>query len=243
MPKRKAKFTPKKKKTLVPEPSWDKYRRYTSDETQEKAYKECLDYVHYEVTEREQLHWLKKWVREKSGWDLHEETVTLPDVYMLPFAKYGWLAIMLQYVPKTVLTSLENNLKPLLHRADEFRAKHTVEEVALPDDKDHFLYPGKVKQWLAVWKDYLKGIDAYKESKDPKDRMKYQVAETYVYNMNAYLRTGVWNDTHFGENREGKVLWVCKALAYDKDGCVKRTFGTYYPDIGQVWTRELANET
>ena len=29
------------------------------------------------------------------------------------------------------------------------------------------------------------------------------------------------------------------ALAYDEDGLVKRNVGTYYPDLGCVYTREM----
>jgi len=240
--KKKATFTPKKKKTLVPEPKWDKLRKAKSEDAKLQAFYDASDYVHYEISDREQLHWLKKWVREVSDWDLHSQTVTLPDVYMLPFAKYGWLAIMLKFMPDNVYESLVKNLKPLLVRADEIKAKTTDESVPFPEDKDDPLHPDKVKKWLSVWKDYLKGIDKYKESKDAKQRMEYQIAQTYVYNMSVYLRTGVWNDSHFGENREKKMMWVVKSLAYNPDGTVKRTPGYYYPDIGMVWKGDFEAE-
>jgi len=233
--KKKAMFTPKKKKTLVPEPKWDKLRKAKSEEDQNNAFITSFDFVHFEISDKDQLHWLKKWIREISDWDLHNESVTLPDVYMLPFAKYGWLAIQLGYMPKKVYSSLEKNLKPLLLRATEIKNKHVTEEVQLPEDSSHFLHPAKVKKWLSVWKEYLKGINKYKESKDAKQRMEYQTAETYIYNMSSYLRTGIWNDDRFGENREGKVTWVVKSLAYNSDGTVKRTKNYYYPDIADVW--------
>ena len=105
----------------------------------------------------------------------------------------------------------------------------------LPEDTEHFLHPDKVKKWLAEWKSYVKGIEKYKDSKDANQRITYQTAQTYVQNMTSYLRTGIWNDSHFGANREGKVMFVVKALAYDDEGMVKRTQGYYYPDIGRVW--------
>lgn len=236
--KKKATFTPKKKKTLVPEPNWNKLQKAKSEEEQTQAFIEANDFVHFEVPDKEQLYWLKKWVREFSGWDMHSETVTLPDVYMSTFAKYGWLAIRLGYMPVSVKTSLEKNLKPLLERSQEIKDKNTEQGVTFSKDKDDPLHPDKVKKWLVVWKDYLKGMEKLKESKDPKQRMDYQTAETYVYNMSSYLRTGIWNDSHFGENREKKVMWVVKTLAYNKDGTVKRTRGYYYPDIGKVWENE-----
>jgi len=236
--KKKATFVPKKKKTLVPEPNWEKLKKAKTEEQKLESFKIANDYVHFEVSDREQLHWLKKWVRERSGWDLHEETITLPDVYMIPFAKHGWLSIMLQFMPETVYNSLEKNLKPLLIRAKEIRANFAAEETVFPTDPEHPLHPDKVKQWLSIWKDYLKGIDKYKEAKDPKQRLDYQIAQTYVYNLSSYLRSGVWSDTHFGENREKKVMWVVKSPAFNPDGTIKRTKGFYYPDIGKVWSDE-----
>ncbi len=34
---------------------------------------------------------------------------------------------------------------------------------------------------------------------------------------------------------------ICLTMAYYPDGTPKRTIGTYYPDIAQVWTQELRN--
>jgi hypothetical protein len=53
--------------------------------------------------------------------------------------------------------------------------------------------------------------------------------------MQIYLKTGVWLDTHFGENREKKIYNVCVAPAYDADGLIKRSVGVYYRDIGMIW--------
>jgi len=232
---KKAKFVPKKKKTLVAEPKWEQLRKAKSEEERYKAFITSSEFVHFEVADREQLHWLKKWIREISDWDLHEGTVKLPDVYMMPFAKYGWLAVKLEYMPKKVENSFVKNLKPLLERAEEIKKDFADDGVYLPEDKEHFIHPDKVKKWLSEWKTYLKGIENFKDSKDAKQRITYQTAQTYVQNMTSYLRTGIWNDSHFGANREGKVMFVVKALAYDNEGMVKRTKGHYYPDIGKVW--------
>ena len=35
---------------------------------------------------------------------------------------------------------------------------------------------------------------------------------------------------------------ICLTMAYYPDGTPKRSIGTYYPDIAQVWTQELRNE-
>ena len=51
------------------------------------AYKQASDFVHYEVSDKDALASLKVWIRKQSGWNLHEETKTLPDTFMLPFCK------------------------------------------------------------------------------------------------------------------------------------------------------------
>ena len=238
MAKIKKKPTPKKIKTLIPEPNWDKLRKSNSQEKMFEAYKLCDDYVQFEVSDKEYLHWMKKWLREVSGWNVHEETVILPDVYMLTYAKLGWKAIQLGFMPDSVKSNLERDFLPLLKRAKEIKSKYQPETSIKERDKDDFIHPVKVKKWLVVWKDYLKTISKNNESKDVNLRIQYQTAETYVYNMQVYLRTGIWNDLFYGENREHKVLWVCEALGYDEDGLAKRNVDTYYPDIGQIWRRD-----
>lgn len=240
---KKTKVIPKKKKTLIPEPNWKTLQNAKSEEQKLNAFTKAHDFVHYEIPDREQLHWLKKWLREESNWNVHKESVTLPDVYMLSFAKYGWLAIRLGFMPKSVYDSLHKNLLPLLKRAEEIKNQNTSESIEMPEDKEHFLHPDKVKKWLAIWKDYVKARSKDAESNDRSARLAYQSAETYVYNMQTYLRTGVWNDFWWGENRDKRIMYVVKTPAYDQDGNIKRTKGYYYPDIGQVWTGEFDNET
>ena len=63
----------------------------------------------------------------------------------------------------------------------------------------------------------------------------------YVYNMNVYLRTGMWLDTHYGEKREKRMYCVCIAPAFDKDGLMKRTKGVFYRDLQKIWTNDMEN--
>lgn len=233
----------KKKVTLIPEPNWDRLRKAKSEEVREKAFRECEDFVHQEIPDREQLHWMKKWLRDESGWDnVHQNSVTLPDVFLVAYAKSGWKAIQLGYMPESVVKSLEKNLKPILENADELKRRNTAEPPIHPSvislEKDDFLHPDKVKKWLAVWKEYLRSNKMNEDSKDVNLRMDYQSAESYVANMTNYLRSGIWGDLFYGENREHRILQVCKSLAYDDQGMVKRNKGVYYPDIGHVWGKE-----
>lgn len=235
---KKAKFVEKKKKTLIPEPNWDKLRKAKTEEERIEAFVKCEDFAHMEADPKLALHWLKKWIREESGWDMHEETVILPDVFMTVFAKHGWKAMQLKFMPESVKKSLENTLLPLLKRAHTMRENVDKEKEIYTKVVYDFVDPKEVKEWLTEWSKYLSSSKSNAESKDPKVRIQYQTAETYVQNMRNYLRTGMWNDSHFGENREKKVLAVCKAMAYDRNGEVKRTVGVWYPDIQSIWKRE-----
>lgn len=108
--------------------------------------------------------------------------------------------------------------------------------------EDHFLHWKKVKLWLKSNQEQLKAMRSYKTSKVSKERAEYQDLETYIYNLKRYLTHGVWFDFRYGENREGRIQKVCIAMAYYPDGTPKRTLNTWYPDIAQVWTKELAEE-
>ena len=68
------------------------------------------------------------------------------------------------------------------------------------------------------------------------------IHEAYVRNMKTYLRNGDWVDSFYGEHQEKRVRYRCIALAYDKNGDPKRNVGTFYPDIGIMWTQEMQDE-
>lgn len=230
------KFTPKKKKTLVPEPNWDKLMKAKTEEAMVAAFRDCEAYTHQEVSEKLQIHWLKKWITQ--NWGMENEVKTIPDTFMLSYAKTGYKAIRLGFIPEVYRKSLENNLRPLLERAEELREKITPGSVPIVDDPEHPWHPNKVKVWLTDWRQRLAAIKNFAESKNSDQRIQYQITQNYVYNLANYLRTGIWLDSHWGPNREYKVMMVCKALAYDADGTVKRTEGVFYPDIQKVWSNK-----
>ena len=104
-------------------------------------------------------------------------------------------------------------------------------------EEDHPISPVKVKKWLKSNKEALAA--AKKDAKtDKKANARVGQLETYVTNMERYLRTGVWLDLFYGENQEHRVRRKVTTLAYDKDGNVKREVGVIYPDIGE-YTREM----
>lgn len=237
---RKVKPTKRKIKTLVPEPNWDKLAKAKTEEEKMNAWYECEEFVHYEITEKEHTHALKRWVELLSGWNLTEEVKTIPDTFLHVFAKNGWKARRLGYMPEKVYKYLENELKPLLVKADKLRAQVVDSGYDFSSlDKDDEWHPTKVKEWLKKWQAHLRSIKSYEDHNDSKLRTEYQTTQTYVYNVSLYLRSGVWLDSHWGENRENKTVPISRALAYDANGEVKRTHGVYYPDLGMIWTRDM----
>ena len=114
----------------------------------------------------------------------------------------------------------------------------------LPDD--HQLSPKRVKEWIKVQKDYAKSERAAVRQKIKGAEAKLASHDAYVRNMQTYLRTGDWVDMFYGEQQQNKVRNRCVALAYywygPRKGQPKRDVGTFYPDLGLVWTQEMHDE-
>ncbi len=110
----------------------------------------------------------------------------------------------------------------------------------LPDE--HPAHPKKVKQWIKTQKEL-----ASAERAGVKQGIKGAIArlanhDGYIRNCQKYLRDGDWVDDFFGEHQEKRVKWRCVTMAYDEKGNPKRKAGTYYPDIGMVYTGDVSNE-
>lgn len=235
-------MTKKKQTTLIKEPKWSVLSKSSTEEQRLEAFAKCEDFVHYEVSEKEQLNALKKWLRNESGWDVHEQTVILPDTYLISFAKHGWKALKLGFMPESTMRGLENSLLPLLRRAQELKDKMYYEPNIHPDisvkDEEDPLNLDNIKEWLGKWNSFLRNNKHYADSKDPELRRQYQAAENYVYNLKTYVRSGVWLDSKWGEDRENQMYFKCYAMAYNADGTAKRTKGVWYADIRDVWSEK-----
>ena len=105
--------------------------------------------------------------------------------------------------------------------------------------EDHFIHWKKVKEWIKDNEMKLKGMSGMRDSSNWKERSEYKDLETYIKNMKSYLSTGHWSDFRYGANAESKIQKVCIAMSYYPDGTPNRSYGTFYPDIGQVWSKEL----
>ncbi len=106
---------------------------------------------------------------------------------------------------------------------------------------EHPLSPDKVKDWIKEQKDLIKGLGKEaKESKDKNLRQLYWETETYIFNLQRYLGDGIYRDNRYGAQKQNTIQHRCVAMAYYTDGTPKRTPGVYYPDIGDVYTNEMA---
>jgi len=114
---------------------------------------------------------------------------------------------------------------------------------ALPSE--HPLSLVNVKKWLKINKDmrqtYAKGF----RTNDPEHYHRYLKHDTYIKNMEQYLRDGVWTDLFYGEQQQNKINYVVRNYAYHTsgpyEGMIKRTVGFFYPDTG-FFTQEMYDE-
>jgi len=114
------------------------------------------------------------------------------------------------------------------------------EVVNLPED--HQFSFKKVREWIkeakghkaAAWQAYRMG--------ETKSRAHYETWNSYVSQLESYLRTGGYSSLFAGGNMEKKVKRQCIAMAYYPNGKPKREIGVWYSDYRMEWTPELENE-
>lgn len=109
----------------------------------------------------------------------------------------------------------------------------------LPDE--HPLSLNNVRGWIKENKELLSSIRSFKDSKDAKERAKFNEVQTYVQNLDAYLRNGIYLDNKYGAQQQSSVKMIVTSMAYYPDGTPKRTVGFMYPDVG-LYTQEMAEE-
>ena len=112
--------------------------------------------------------------------------------------------------------------------------------VAKPDDDEFSLK--NVREWIkearslkqAEHRNHVAGVQGALARKT--------TWESYIGQMESYLRTGDWCSKFAGPRMEKRVKTICVAMAYYPDGRPKREMGVWYPDVRDVWTPELDNE-
>ena len=119
---------------------------------------------------------------------------------------------------------------------------NNIHESVLSLSDEDTLCMKNVKGWIKSNRERL-SVERKNERMGVKGaEAKVAAVSGYIRNMQTYLETGIWNDMYFGENAESPVAYAVlnrNHLAYDNNGEVKRTVGTWYCDIGEVWTQEM----
>ena len=114
----------------------------------------------------------------------------------------------------------------------------------LPDE--HQLSPKRVKLWIKTQKELVSSARQKVRQKIKGAEAELARHEGYIKNMQSYLRTGDWIDRFYGEHQQNRVRNTCIALGYywygPRKGQPKRNVGTFYPDLGLVWTQEMHDE-
>ena len=126
--------------------------------------------------------------------------------------------------------------RELLAKARQSKAPPKYVTVApgvreLPED--HKLSLKNVRGWIKANRDErIRLSKVLRKNFDRHVNSRFQIVDTYVQNMEAYVRSGVWLDLFYGENQENKIGFRCKVMAYDENGMAKRTEGVWYDDLG-----------
>ena len=110
----------------------------------------------------------------------------------------------------------------------------------LPDD--HPRHPKKVKEWIKTQKGLANSARSSIRQNLKGAVSQLSIHEGYIRHMKKYLRDGDWVDDFYGEHQQNKIRHRCVALAYYDDGTPKRDIGTWYLDMGRIYTQEMFNE-
>ena len=112
--------------------------------------------------------------------------------------------------------------------------------VTKPDDDEFSLK--NVREWIKEARS-LKQSEHRNHVAGVKGALANKVTwESYIGQMESYLRTGDWCSKFAGPRMEKRVKTICVAMAYYPDGRPKRELGVWYPDVREEWTPELDNE-
>jgi hypothetical protein len=92
-----------------------------------------------------------------------------------------------------------------------------------------------VREWIKTQKDLASTLRRDVKMGVKGAEAKLASCEGYIRNLNSYIANGTYVDMFYGEYAQNRIKSVCLVPAYDKDGNIKRTYGTFYPDLGGVY--------
>lgn len=134
----------------------------------------------------------------------------------------------------------------LVERLQKARAKKNPPQyknvhpnvLAKPDD--HPLSMENVKRYLKTQRELL-AVERKNAKQDQKGALaRVHSIEGYIRTLENYLRSGDYSGMFYGEYEEKPIQSVSLRNAYDpRTGLLKRNVGTFYPDLGMVYTREM----
>lgn len=134
-----------------------------------------------------------------------------------------------------------------LAKAREARKKDPAElknlhpkVAALPSD--HILSYDNCRKYLKSAKEHASAARKTMRAGTKGGEADYYSWKGYETNIQAYFRTGDWQDLYYGEDRDKKMGWKCTVMAYHSTGKPKRSVGTWYPDVCAQWTDEMEDE-
>ena len=106
--------------------------------------------------------------------------------------------------------------------------------LAIPDDKPMSLK--SVRKWIKTQKELMSAERKAMRQDVKGATARFHSHQTYIANLEKYLRDGDYVDDYYGEYQQSKIKWRCALPAYDKEGNQKRTHGVFYEDLGFVWS-------
>ena len=120
-------------------------------------------------------------------------------------------------------------------KMEEQGGPKSVHPDVLAKPEDDPLSLKNVRVWIKTQKDLLAAA-----RKEERANVKGALAralnhEGYIRNLERYIRDGIYLDMFYGEYMQNRMHPVCIVPAYDKDGNIKRNYGTFYPDINAVY--------
>jgi len=113
----------------------------------------------------------------------------------------------------------------------------------VPRDESHPWNIQNIKKWIKTNKDELAALKKQlRNNYDKNNNERFNRLDCYVQNLESYLRNGVYLDSRWGEQMEGKVRAVVRVPAYHffgpHKGKMKVDLDTYNPVLGFV-TKEV----
>ena len=118
---------------FTPEPDWQKYTDFKSEEDRQKAFRECDYFARTEIKDKLKVEHAKTWIKEKSGWSSKDIKIILanPDWAFTPSGGTFYVESKLGYIPERILNHIHSRKEEWIKRGK----KELAEKVAKAEEK------------------------------------------------------------------------------------------------------------